>query len=288
MAPRNVPSRRRRRPQRGPSRACRLTITLSVTATLVTGVVRGCTDTPPDAPPVTVAADSPLGARTEAVDEKAAGRREPAEHGRADVIDLPPLTVRPVEEAPSPAPSRKPEAVRPPRPAPPFPAAVPPTAARGALELPRSPARQLAIPAIMIESPVMGLGLDGKGRLTAPPVDNPRLVGWYQKGPAPGENGTALMVGHRDTRTGPAIFLNLNALKPGDKVDVARSDRRTAVFTVDRVRTYKKEAFPDAEVYGHTGRPELRLLTCGGSFDKKAGYSANVVVFAHLTDVRQG
>ncbi|MGW7289901.1 class F sortase [Streptomyces sp. NPDC054847] len=164
---------------------------------------------------------------------------------------------------------------------------APPAAAQGELALPPSPPRKLAIPAIMIESPVMRLGLDKKGRLTAPPVNNPRLVGWYQKGPAPGEKGTALVVGHRDTRTGPAVFLNLNALKPGDKVNIARADRRTAVFTVDKVRTYTKEAFPDAEVYGHTGRPELRLLTCGGSFDKKKGYSANVVVFAHLTDVRQ-
>jgi LPXTG-site transpeptidase (sortase) family protein len=272
-----------------------------VTATLVTGVVRGCQDPPPDAPPVTVAADSPLGAKTPAADEadeKAAGREEPAAaggpagHGGSNVIDLPPLTVRSAEPArkpvaPVPPPSRTPEAARSPRPAAPSPTAAPPVAGRGELALPPSPARQLAIPAIMIESPVMGLGLDSTGRLTAPPVDNPRLVGWYQQGPAPGEKGTALVVGHRDTRTGPAVFLNLNALKPGDKVDIARADRRTAVFTVDKVRTYKKEAFPDAEVYGHTGRPELRLLTCGGSFDKKTGYSANVVVFAHLTDVRQ-
>ncbi|MFJ8078638.1 class F sortase [Streptomyces sp. NPDC096176] len=157
----------------------------------------------------------------------------------------------------------------------------------GHAPLPRSAAKKLTIPAITIESPVTGLGLDKHRRLAAPPVDNPRLVGWYRAGPSPGEAGTALLVGHRDTRTGPAIFLNLNALKPGDKVNVVRADRRTAVFTVDKVRTYKKEAFPDAEVYGHTGRPELRLLTCGGSFDKKAGYSANVVVFAHLTDVKQ-
>ncbi|MEV4683905.1 class F sortase [Streptomyces kurssanovii] len=268
-----------------------------MTATLVTGVVRGCQDPPPDAPPVTVAADSPLGAKTpeaEEADEKAAGRDEPAAaggpagHGGSNVIDLPPLTVRSAEPAkpvaPVPPPSRTPEAAPAPRPTAPAPT---PVAAHGELALPPSPARQLAIPAIMIESPVMGLGLDAKGRLTAPPVNNPRLVGWYQKGPAPGEKGTALVVGHRDTKTGPAVFLNLNALKPGDKVNIARADRRTAVFTVDKVRTYKKEEFPDAEVYGHTGRPELRLLTCGGSFDKKAGYSANVVVFAHLTDVRQ-
>ncbi len=152
---------------------------------------------------------------------------------------------------------------------------------------PLAPSRPLkvAVPALFIEAPVVGLGLDAKGRLGAPPLNRPRQVGWYQKGPSPGEAGTSLMVGHRDTRTGPAIFLNLNALRRGDTVKVTRADRKTAVFTVDGVETYRKDKFPDDKVYGATGRPELRLLTCGGRFDKKAGYSANVVVFAHLTSL---
>lgn len=68
---------------------------------------------------------------------------------------------------------------------------------------------------------------------------------------------------------------------------VTRADKRTAVFTVDKVKTYTKDEFPDDKVYGATGRPELRLLTCGGRFDKKNGYSANVVVFAHLTSLKK-
>ncbi|MBT2508236.1 class F sortase [Streptomyces sp. ISL-98] len=148
-----------------------------------------------------------------------------------------------------------------------------------------SPATRLAIPAFNVAAPVVGLGLDKSGRLITPPVDNPRLVGWYNRGPSPGEKGTAVVVGHRDTRTGPAIFLNLKLLKPGNTVRLARKDGRVAVFTVDSVRTYEKSKFPDKEVYGSTGRPELRVLTCGGAFDRKAGYASNVVVFAHLTDV---
>ncbi|MFD9499257.1 class F sortase [Streptomyces sp. NPDC060035] len=155
---------------------------------------------------------------------------------------------------------------------------------------PLSPSRavKLAIPAIFIEAPLVGLGLDRKGRLGAPPLSRPKVAGWYQDGPSPGEAGTALIVGHRDTKTGPAIFLNLNALRRGDPVKVVRADRRTAVFTVDDVKTYTKNEFPDDKVYGTTKRPELRLLTCGGRFDKKTGgYSANVVVFAHLTSLRK-
>ncbi|MEV6265338.1 class F sortase [Streptomyces sp. NPDC051784] len=146
---------------------------------------------------------------------------------------------------------------------------------------------KVAIPAIYIEAPVSGLGLDAKGSLGAPPLSKPKLVGWYRNGPSPGEAGTSLLVGHRDTATGPAIFLNLNALRRGDTVKVTRADRKTAVFTVDEVKTYTKDKFPDDKVYGPTGRPELRLLTCGGRFDKKKGYSANVVVFAHLTSLKK-
>lgn len=149
----------------------------------------------------------------------------------------------------------------------------------------RSRPTALAVPAITIQAPVVGLGLDGTGHLATPPVDNPRVVGWYAQGVTPGERGTAVVVGHRDTRTGPAVFLNLNALNPGNTVRVARADGRVAVFTVDRIRTYDKATFPDSEVYGPSGRPELRLLTCGGTFDRKHGYAANIVVFAHLTGV---
>ncbi|MET7365983.1 class F sortase [Streptomyces sp. NPDC005566] len=151
----------------------------------------------------------------------------------------------------------------------------------------RSRPVKVTIPAIFIEAPVTGLALDKKGRLGAPPLSKPELVGWYRKGPSPGEAGTSLLVGHRDTATGPAIFLNLNVLRRGDTVKVTRADKRTAVFTVDKVRTYTKDKFPDDKVYGATGRPELRVLTCGGRFDKKAGYSANVVVFAHLTSLKK-
>ncbi|MEU8622383.1 class F sortase [Streptomyces sp. NPDC048623] len=151
--------------------------------------------------------------------------------------------------------------------------------------LARSRPTTLAVPAITIEAPVVGLGLEPTGSLATPPVDNPRVVGWYANGVTPGERGTAVVVGHRDTRTGPAIFLNLNSLDPGNTVRIARADGRVAVFTVDRVRTYAKSAFPDEEVYGAAKRPELRLITCGGAFDHKQGYASNIVVFAHLTGI---
>ncbi|KPI16211.1 peptidase C60 sortase A and B [Actinobacteria bacterium OK074] len=152
--------------------------------------------------------------------------------------------------------------------------------------MPRSRPTTLAVPYLGIQAPVVGLGLDAHRQLTAPPVDNPRLVGWYQGGPTPGEKGTSIVVGHRDTRTGAAVFAALGRLAPGRSIEARRADGRTAVFTVDAVRTYAKAHFPDKEVYGPRDRPELRLITCGGAYDRRTGYASNIVVFAHLTGTR--
>ncbi|MCL6737609.1 class F sortase [Streptomyces neyagawaensis] len=156
----------------------------------------------------------------------------------------------------------------------------------GPRTLPHSPAKTVSIPYLGIKAPVMELRLDREGRLPAPPDDRPKLVGWYAAGPAPGGPGTAVVVGHRDTRTGPAVFAALDMVKQGRVVEVRRADGRTAVYTVDAVKTYEKAHFPNELVYGTRKRPELRLITCGGVYDRRKGYASNVVVFAHLTAVR--
>ncbi|MFJ8535098.1 class F sortase [Streptomyces sp. NPDC093591] len=149
--------------------------------------------------------------------------------------------------------------------------------------LPRSRPTSLRIPSLGIDAPIMGLGLDGNRELETPPVDNPNIVGWYRGGPTPGEPGTAVAVGHRDTTTGAAVFAGLASVKRGKQIEARRADGRTAVYTVDRVKVYDKASFPDKEVYGPARRPELRVITCGGLFGRRTGYTSNVVVFAHLT-----
>jgi hypothetical protein len=91
---------------------------------------------------------------------------------------------------------------------------------------------------------------------------------------------------HLDTDSGPAVFAGLTELKRGRIVKARRADGRIAVCTVDKVRSYEKAHRPGEEVYGARGRPELRLITCGGSYDRGKDYSGNVVVFAHLTGIR--
>ncbi|MEU6949673.1 class F sortase [Streptomyces sp. NPDC046316] len=259
-------ARRRFRSTRRQRRLLRLTRTVVVTLSLVGGGIWWAQDDEPS---------GPAAAADRAASEDAAAHGAPAQSTARPVPGRQPDEKAKAQSPAKPAPKPGPKVA--PKPARPLVATPPP--------LTRSRATSIAVPSITIEAPVMDLGLDRSGKLATPPIENPRIVGWYAGGPAPGERGTAIVVGHRDTRTGPAIFLNLDSLDRGNTVRIARADGKVAVFTVDKVRTYTKKEFPDREVYGSTDRPELRLLTCGGSFDPKKGYESNVVVFAHLTDV---
>ncbi|GAA0623586.1 class F sortase [Streptomyces crystallinus] len=152
----------------------------------------------------------------------------------------------------------------------------------GAALAPSEPVR-IRIPAIRVDAPVLRLGLAPDGSLQVPPPGRSGSAGWFKDGAPPGAAGTAVMAGHVDDAHGPAVFYALGALKKGSRIEVARADRRTAVFSVDAVEVYPNDAFPDRRVYGPAGRPELRVITCGGGFTEKSGYRGNVVVFAHLT-----
>lgn len=142
---------------------------------------------------------------------------------------------------------------------------------------------RLDIPRIDVAAPLIGLGLTADRELEVPPLSRARVAGWYDLGPVPGDAGPAVLAGHVDSDDGPAVFYGLSALRPGDRLTVDRSDHRTAVFSVDRVTAFAKSRFPTRAVYGETHDAELRLITCGGTYDPaQGGYQSNVVVFAHL------
>ncbi|MBC2904992.1 class F sortase [Streptomyces cupreus] len=146
--------------------------------------------------------------------------------------------------------------------------------------------QRIDIPGLGIQAPVVASGLDPQGAVDAPPFDRPGVVGWYAAGAAPGAKGAALMVGHVDTETRPAVFYKISALKPGATVRVIRDDGRVAEFTVDDVQVVTRDRFDARQAYGprEPGRAELRLITCGGAFDRASrSYTANVVVSAYLT-----
>ncbi|MEW2081147.1 class F sortase [Streptomyces sp. NPDC005283] len=152
--------------------------------------------------------------------------------------------------------------------------------------LPPSEPVRLGIPEIRVDAPVMLLGLGKDGSLGVPPAADRNLAGWYKDGTAPGAKGTAIVAGHVDNAQGPAVFYNLGALKKGGRIEVARKDGRTAVFTIDAIEVYEADAFPDEKVYGPKDRAELRVITCGGGFTKETGYQGNVVAYAHLIGAR--
>ena len=109
------------------------------------------------------------------------------------------------------------------------------------------------------------------------------MAGWYTGSPRPGAVGSSVIAGHVDSVRGPAVFYRLGTLRPGERVYVSRADGTMADFSVSRVQTYAKDAFPTAEVYGPAPDPELRLITCGGTFDSTTGhYLSNVVAYATL------
>jgi hypothetical protein len=135
------------------------------------------------------------------------------------------------------------------------------------------------IPAIGVSAELVRLGLNPDGTLEVPTDFS--VAGWYRLGPRPGERGAAVVVGHVDSKDGPAVFYRLGQVLPGSLVRIAWPNGHAVRFRIYAVREYEKTAFPTSLVYGPTSRRELRLVTCGGPFDSEKGhYLDNVVVFA--------
>ncbi|MDP9407859.1 MAG: class F sortase, partial [Actinomycetota bacterium] len=169
-----------------------------------------------------------------------------------------------------------------PAPPPPPPAVAapttPPAAGAETSPVPVEPTA-VRIPSIGVTSPLVDLGLTADGALDVP--EDFDLAGWFELGTVPGDPGPAVVAGHVDSRSGPAVFYRLRELSPGDLVEVDRSDGAVARFRVDRVEQYPKARFPTAAVYGPAPGAQLRLITCGGVFDRSvAHYRDNVVVYA--------
>jgi hypothetical protein len=153
-----------------------------------------------------------------------------------------------------------------------------PVAGQPAAGQPVAPVR-LVVPAAGVDAVLTGAGLDPAGALVPP--EDPAVAGWYTGGPVPGETGPAVIAGHVDWAGAPAVFAGVADLAPGAEVLVERADGSTERFTVTRVARYPKDAFPAAAVYGPTPDAQLRLITCGGTFDRAArSYRDNVVVDA--------
>ncbi|MFD9371663.1 sortase domain-bontaining protein [Streptomyces sp. NPDC060020] len=146
--------------------------------------------------------------------------------------------------------------------------------------LPRSRPTGMRIAAAGVDAKRMvDLKVDpASGELGVPNADTDAdTPGWWTEGVTPGEKGVSVLVAHFDTRHGPALMKDVKKIELGDVVEVPREDGKTARFRIREIEDVNKKDFPTDKVYGHTERPELRLLTCGGAL--KDGHRTNNVIF---------
>jgi hypothetical protein len=141
------------------------------------------------------------------------------------------------------------------------------------------PPRHLRIPAIGVDADLGNVGLQSDGTIEVPSDwDRPAR---YRQGPTPGDQRPAVIVGHLDSYTGPAVFWNLASLQPGARIDIIAADGSEIHFRVRDIEVYPRSQFPTGRVYGPVPGAELRLITCGGSYSPTSlSYTSNVVVFA--------
>lgn len=150
----------------------------------------------------------------------------------------------------------------------------------------------IRVPAIGLDNrQFMQVGLAGDGTLEVPPLSQPQLIGWFRYSPVPGDTGPAVLAAHVNANGHPGAFTSLAKVKAGDTVEVDRSDRRTAVFTVTKVDILRKVEFPTQAVYGDTPNPQLRLITCGpGALQTlpngRRSYVNQTIVYAALKELR--
>ncbi|MEP6628966.1 MAG: class F sortase [Lapillicoccus sp.] len=138
---------------------------------------------------------------------------------------------------------------------------------------------RISLPTIRVDAPLVDLGLAADGHVQVPA--RPQDAGWLTTSPAPGQQGPAVILGHVDSTTGPAVFYPLRHLAVGDPVVVTRRDGSQVRFTVDGLQQFAKTDFPTQATYGPVPGPALRLITCDGPYDRSAGgYQDNLVVFA--------
>jgi sortase (surface protein transpeptidase) len=140
----------------------------------------------------------------------------------------------------------------------------------------------VSVPAVNISAKLQPLHLGTEGRLVAPKYG---IAGWYAAGPEPGEPGAAVIAGHVDSKVGPDTFYNLRQITIGEHILVGLTDGSKLMFRVVDIKQFPVDNFPSTKVYGHTRKPELRLITCAGDYDHSAGhYKDNLVVFADLAN----
>lgn len=140
---------------------------------------------------------------------------------------------------------------------------------------------RLKIPSIEVDAPVEYVGIIANGEMGIP--KGPADVGWYEIGPRPGENGSAVIAGHYGGwKNGEkSVFDDLNKLKEGDSVYIENENGGAITFIVQKVQTFNPNDDASAVFVSSDGKAHLNLITCEGAWNKNSrSYSKRLVVFA--------
>jgi hypothetical protein len=149
-----------------------------------------------------------------------------------------------------------------------------------------APPRRIHIPAIGVRARVVSLEREPDRTMETP--ENFDNTGWYEPGSEPGERGPAVIAGHIDSTSGPAVFYRLRGLKRGNLIRIKRADGSIVRFRVEGLERWPKADFPTRRVFGRTRLAALRLVTCSGNFDPSTGhYVDNTIVYATRVRVRR-
>jgi LPXTG-site transpeptidase (sortase) family protein len=162
----------------------------------------------------------------------------------------------------------------------PDPAAIPVHRALPAAAGEKAPPTRLVVAGTSIDVSVVAVGMGAGNEMEIP--DSIDRAGWYRHGPAPGDQtGTAVIAAHVDTLSGLAPFSELRQLRPDTRITVERADAKTLTYRVSEIELMEKDEFDAADVFRRDGKPQLKLVTCGGEWlDGRQDYSHNVVVTA--------
>jgi LPXTG-site transpeptidase (sortase) family protein len=141
---------------------------------------------------------------------------------------------------------------------------------------------RLKIPEINIDAAIEDAGLTPQGTMGVPA--GPANAAWFDLGPRPGENGSAVIAGHEGWKNGiPAVFDNLFQLKKGDKVYIEDAKGTSSTFVVREVRTYDQNGDASAVFGSGDGKAHLNLITCEGIWNAaQKSYSDRLVVFTDM------
>ncbi|WP_079505019.1 class F sortase [Mesobacillus jeotgali] len=141
----------------------------------------------------------------------------------------------------------------------------------------------IEIPAINVKTKIEEVATLRDGRMDVP--KNPDNVGWYEPGTLPGAPGNAVLAGHVDDLTSPAVFYDLHKLKKGDKIMVTGTKGQTLTFEVYDQKTFPRLDAPIEDIFGFSFASTLNLITCSGDYDPETTERAErTVIYTKLVE----